>query len=385
MKSYADVTVSSPDTAGGLFGRVTVEMENDASMATQFLLQDSYSRGFVSAVYSAGGIIGDAETYNDGYDSIVELELENVYSTAEVEASETYAAGIIGYLDELYYEGEQAVLNNVFAAGSVTAGDTDYAYSIIGNQNFADDEGEYTSNNVYYDLTRTGQIQRDYYDGVDNGYGINASDSDPNYFINNTSNPPLNQWDFVDIWQANSNDFPTLIPLPDSEESTLPEDLNGDNILDSEQPNIGGYVNIQTGKIVAMDMGENCELTGDDMTEEDRFPTQVAAYEYANGLFEFTADCSVPSTTIKLYYYDVDPTGLVARKYSTRTNSYFTLDDAVITTQIINGHSVTVVSYQIVDNGERDMDLEVGSIEDPAGLAKNIVSVPNTGLDKSHE
>lgn len=134
-----------------------------------------------------------------------------------------------------------------------------------------------------------------------------------------------------------------------------------------------------------MDMGENCELTGDDMTEEGFFPSQDAAYEYANGLFEFTADCTVSTTTIKLYYYDVNPTGLIARKYSTRTNSYFTLDDAVITTQTINGHSVTVVSYQIVDNGERDMDLEVGSIEDPAGLAKNIVTVPNTGLNQSDE
>lgn len=157
MKSYADATVSSPDAAGGLFGRVTVEIEDDSSTPTQFLLQDSYSRGFVSAEYSAGGIIGDAETYNDGYDSIVELELENVYSTAEVEASETYAAGIIGYLDELYYEGEQAVLNNVFAAGSVTA--TDYDYAVIGNEDFADDDGEYSAINVYYDLTRTDKIK----------------------------------------------------------------------------------------------------------------------------------------------------------------------------------------------------------------------------------
>jgi len=161
------------------------------------------------------------------------------------------------------------------------------------------------------------------------------------------------------------------------------QDLNGDEIPDSEQPNIGGYENPITGKTVAIDVGEDCELTTDDYVRESQLAVQDPAYDYENGLWDFEADCGTPgyTTTVSLYYYDVTPDSKVLRKHNPSTNAFFTLTDASISTQTINGHSVTIVTYQITDGGERDTDGETnGMITDPAGLAQAVLSAPNTGL-----
>ncbi len=160
-------------------------------------------------------------------------------------------------------------------------------------------------------------------------------------------------------------------------------DLNGDSIDDSTQSNVGGYTNPVTGKITAIDVGSACELTTDDYVLENQLAVQDAAYNYESGLWDFEADCGTPgyTTTIKLYYYDISPDGKVLRKHNPNTNAYFTIDDANISTQNINGHTVTVVTYQITDGGERDIDgLINGLIKDPAGLAQSVVGAPNTGL-----
>jgi DNA-binding beta-propeller fold protein YncE len=164
---------------------------------------------------------------------------------------------------------------------------------------------------------------------------------------------------------------------------TSGEDLNGDGIPDSAQPNVGGYISPVTGKLVAIDVGEGCELTVDDMTTEAQLGVQDPAYEYANGLWDFEADCGTPgyTTTISLYYYDVSPDGLVLRKHNPLTNAFFTIEDASISTQTINGSSVMVLSYQITDGEERDTDGIVnGMISDPAGPASLVLNAPNTGL-----
>ncbi len=160
-------------------------------------------------------------------------------------------------------------------------------------------------------------------------------------------------------------------------------DLNGDSIDDSTQSNVGGYINPITGKITAIDVGQDCELTTDDYVGENQLTVQDSAYDYESGLWDFEADCGTPgyTTTIKLYYYDISPEGKVLRKHNPNTNAYFTINDANISTQNINGHSVTVVTYQITDGGERDIDgLMNGLIKDPAGLAQSVVGAPNTGL-----
>jgi tripartite motif-containing protein 71 len=160
-------------------------------------------------------------------------------------------------------------------------------------------------------------------------------------------------------------------------------DLNGDSIDDSTQPNIGGYVSPITGKVTAIDVGSTCELTTDDYVLENQLNAQDSAYDYESGLWDFEADCGTPGyiTTIKLYYYDISPDGKVLRKHNPNTNAYFTINDANISTQNINGHTVTVVTYQVTDGGERDIDGIIdGLMKDPAGLAQAAIGAPNTGL-----
>jgi hypothetical protein len=153
------------------------------------------------------------------------------------------------------------------------------------------------------------------------------------------------------------------------------DDLNGDDIPDNTQENIGGYISQITGKTVAMDVGDDCELTTDDMAEETNLAVQDTDYEYANGLFDIEGDCATPgfTTTIKFYYYDVDSENLVFRKYNPTTQEYATVTDAEITETTIYGQAVTVVTYDLVDGGELDTDgLVDGLFEDPAGLASQL-------------
>lgn len=186
-------------------------------------------------------------------------------------------------------------------------------------------------------------------------------------------------WDFSNIWtfeDGNNDGYPILrnvgvTPVEWIEEPS-DQDLNGDNIPDAEQPNIGGYESGYTGKIVAIDVGENCELTTDDMTEESSLPVQDPNYDYANGLWEWEAYCETETTTIKLFYYGVSSSGLTARKFSTLTNTYFTLDDATFEETTIDGEQVTVVTYQVTDNSVKDMNPDVGIINDPAGVATSV-------------
>lgn len=162
-------------------------------------------------------------------------------------------------------------------------------------------------------------------------------------------------------------------------------DANNDGIADSTQKNVDGYTNSYTGKYVAIDVGDSCELTAGDTSREVSFDVQDAAYEYDNGLWEFEAGCGTPgfTTTIKLYYYDVSAENMVVRKHNPVTGAYFTLPDAEITSTTIGGQNVVVVTYQITDGSDRDVDAtKNGEIVDPVGLARNVVGVPNTGFGR---
>jgi Tol biopolymer transport system component len=111
------------------------------------------------------------------------------------------------------------------------------------------------------------------------------------------------------------------------------EDLNGDGTPDSEQPNISGYISPITGKTVVIDVGEGCEITTDDIERESALEVTDSNYSYPHGLFEFAGDCGDPgfTTTVHLYYYDVDPDGFVFRKYNPNTSEYATLGAADLT------------------------------------------------------
>ena len=380
-QSYYQGTVNSGDRMGGLVGGAAgatiVASFSDADIngandyvgglvgyADSIDVVDSYATTTIEGDVHVGGAVGTATN----------SDFSNIYAVGSIASTASQIGGLIG-------DFEDSSLSDAFAAVAIASSWPTTVSGGIGTTSNS------TATNLYVDGSLSTQDC-----STIGGIGdvstidrtvVNNEGAQPSYFLGNSTNAPLDVWDFNATWVVNDS-YPCLQWYSECDSLYQPPypDLNGDGIDDVDQPNIGGYRNGYTGKIIAMDMGENCELTTDDMTEESNFAVIDAMYEYDNGLFEFAAECSVETTTIKLYYYDVDPSGLVARKFSTRTNTYFNLDDAVITTQTINGHSVTVVTYQLTDNSERDMDLEVGMIEDPAGLARSVVGVPNTGLLK---
>lgn len=167
--------------------------------------------------------------------------------------------------------------------------------------------------------------------------------------------------------------------------TTLPcQDLNGDDIDDSEQSNVSAIVSPVTEKTVVLEVDDTCEVREMLIKGEDTHSVQDPGFDYPQGLLNFTLDCVTEGSTvtIKQYYYDVSVDELVARKYNPVTKTYFSISDATITSETINGESVAVLSYEVTDGGDLDVDGEVnGVIVDPAGLGVlAAISAPNTGL-----
>lgn len=383
-ESFTDAVIQTTGSfAGGLVGYAYVAAtSSDAQANAEFGVSDSYSRGSVSAdVDYTGGLIGFAQVMNNTYDNQVSVTVERSYSSATVVGGGDGAGGIIGSNSFLSNSGETVSIIHSFAAGSVTAASRGYAL-IGGEQNIND--GDLILIGNYIDETATGH-EDDVQTLTTSTISVNTDGTDADYFKNNTTNLPLSGWDFSAIWLKHLNEFPTLLHSSDL------SDLNGDDILDSDQPNIGGYVSPITGKFIAMDMGEGCELTQDDYTQESDLPVQDPGYYYANGLFDFVADCGITghTTTIKLYYYDVSKANMVVRKFNPHTNAYFNLTGqfgATLEEINIDGHTVTVATYQITDGGILDMEAGPGEIADPAGIASTLgadtVGVPNTGFSR---
>lgn len=182
-------------------------------------------------------------------------------------------------------------------------------------------------------------------------------------------------WYFDGVWAINgstNNGYPYL------ENAYGTDDYNGDGIPDDAQTNISSYVDSTTGKRVLIDVGENCEITTDDVLSESDFVVQDPNWNYNNGLFDFAGDCGTPgfTTSVTLMYYDVDEANATFRKYNDNTAVYSTVSSATISVEVINGKTVTVVRYDITDGGELDVDGEEnGQFNDPAGLATSLNTV----------
>lgn len=375
-----DVSVEE-GRGGGLFGLVEAYSEVEDT-DTNLIIQDVYAQGDVVAGERAGGLIGDLEIDNDDDTEPVSIILRRAYASGNV-TGVIMAGGLIGQFETPDGEDQAATIADVFAAGQVTATDVEgLAGGIAGWLTYLDG-GTLTDSNVFYDRERTGQSYcfnaEDELLGFSDCQEVNGENSQPNYFFNNTTNAPLNHWDFEDVWVMHANTYPTF---GDIEESP---DANGDDIPDDQQANISSYANPVTGKLVVIDVGEDCTITTDDTVRESNFDVQDPGYDYENGLFDFAADCGDPgfTTTIKLYYYGISVNGLVVRKHNPHTGAYFNLTGtygATLEQMTINGQSVAVATYQITDGGVLDMDGAVdGQLTDPVGLATNVAGTPNTG------
>jgi len=194
---------------------------------------------------------------------------------------------------------------------------------------------------------------------------------------------------FTLVWStpptpANDNDGAT-----DTEEQTAPNsgDANNDGQQDAEQKDVTSFVNPSTNTYAVLENTNNCQNTNVSQQRISDLAKADGSYVYPAGLMNFTLVCGAPGMTVTVnqYFYGISTTNLVARKYDSRTNTYSTISDAIISLVTLDGQQVIKISYNITDGGPLDEDgLVNGTVVDPSGPAVLSTSVvaPNTGLQQ---
>lgn len=399
-QAYADVdivisNVDWSENVGGLIGYVYIDGEDDNE--DKDLVQgisDSYTWGTITAAESnnVGGLIGYIDQDSED-DADMTFAIDNSYSWMDITAS-AGVGGLIGYIEDIDDEGGtySYEVNNSFYAGTLDS-ESDTGI-IIGY--YDDYEEEYSTlsfDNVWYDASKV-----DGYDcvgnmSVDECHAANSDGSQPNYFINNKTNAPMNEWNFTTIWKTQAGTPPVFKPFIGNDgdqdgandyiEDRAPNggDANNDGIQDSQQTYVASFRSSVNNQYISVVVDDECDLVDVGAVAEAVKAVQDSGYTYPAGLTHFTADCGTLgyTTTATLYFYGVD-SGLTVRKYNPNTNVYFTVTSATKSAQTIGGEAVTVVSYQITDGGTLDTDGVANSvIVDPVGLGVLGVSAPNTG------
>lgn len=225
-------------------------------------------------------------------------------------------------------------------------------------------------------LPRTTQDTAGNAGGLDDEVAVVNSDGDQaTYFLNNTTNAPLNTWDFEDVWVKNTSVPPTfeLYVAPDD------SDENGDGTPDRLQHNVASFTSPVNSKKVVVQLSDTCDITQASAMAEST-TSGDAGYTYAGGLVSFDADCTSSGTEVVLYQYGVSADDIVVRKFNPGEGRYFTIDSATISAVTINGQPAVKAVYTIQDNGDLDLNKTTGKISDPVGLGVLAVGVPNTGL-----
>lgn len=358
---YSEADIQGGTDVGGLFG----EVESDGSQGSAVIVRNVYTWGDVSGITNnIGGLIGRYDL--DDNDTLIMLE--NAYAYGDVSqdgADNAEVGGLIGGVDERQDGGENGTIRNSFAMGEVTGTGQNIDIGGFVGRYDATEGNPLTLENNYYDQSLSTQTKCNQDDNMQGCTAVNTDGSQANYFINNSSNEPMASWDFATVWRTNSTMPPTFKALDESSSVS--------------------FISPLTNKQITLELTGGCTFEAL-FNQEEEFATKDAAFDYPNGLVGFNADCGTPgiTTTVTHYYYGVEPSNFIARKYSSRINGYFTLNDAVIENVTVDGQQATKVTYQVTDGSERDIDgVEDGMINDPAGLARSLVGAPNTGLSRN--
>ena len=174
-----------------------------------------------------------------------------------------------------------------------------------------------------------------------------------------------------------------------TDENNAPNDgdANGDGFPDSWQANVTSMVDPVSNKYVSLQTDGCTSNSSVGATLDSALGSSDSRFTYPAGLLHFTITCSTPgaTATVTQYYYGVNPSGLVLRKYNDTTKAYTTVSGATISSITIGDQQATKVVYQITDGGPLDEDGAAnGTIVDPVGLASAASSstpgAPNTGL-----
>lgn len=410
-ESYTEVDITSTGAhVGGLIGSITADNEEEYGLSWT-RIQDTYAWADIAASDSdnVGGLIGSLTREGDG-ETRITVRQSYAWSRDGIVSGDFTVGGLIGLIRASDGDGWYAVEEN-FALAKV-AGNGNVG-GLVGANNAAENQLDAYFN--HYDIEFADVFVCDsgetLTDDIEDGYfacmPVNGENSQVDYFINNYSNAPMNEWDFDDdrIWKTQEDTPPVFYnfvsdpedgedPTGDNQDSdgvsseiedAAPNfgDANGDGVADSLQSNVASFINSNNGEYLTVALDDDCELTSASNAGESGF-IKDAAYEYRFGLVNFSANCGASSTTVSIYQYGISTDGLILRKHNPDTSVYFTIENATIGYQAINGQQVVVATYTIEDNGPLDLDPDNGSITDPVGLANQVVGAPNTGLDRKY-
>jgi len=416
---------------GGTATRVHVSGAVDANLIENYK-DGKYAGGFVGSVeggvisqsYATGNVIAEAGVAGGFAGTLMSNANNSItdsYSTGSVSSVDGEKIG--GFVGEMY----EGIINRAYASGSVSAnGNTGgfagnvYNGSTISNSFavgstdsdngatggfFAETPQSVIFTDNFYDVTRTGQSGCD--GGVTVGCtGVNASSSQPNYFIDLRNNPFTRSgtaiWNNATVWYFDAvnlpvlrlgNTTPSVVMVDDDNdgisaaiENAAPNggDANYDGTLDSEQANVASFVNPVTNTYTVLAVDDECAIQAISAADESTKAALDPDYTYPAGLVSYTVDCGTPGFTanVSVYFYGFSADSFVVRKYNSSTEAYASITGTAITTAV----NYTRVSYSITDGGILDEDgVADGVIVDPVGLAVPFDAaatpgVPNTGV-----
>ncbi|MEM0465750.1 MAG: GLUG motif-containing protein [Candidatus Pacearchaeota archaeon] len=174
-------------------------------------INNSYFKGNITGRNYIGGIAG-YNGYSNLQKNLDDITIMNSYSNANISGiGGNYGislGGIVGHLEVGRVINCFSVSkinnynkNNIYKRGPGYIGGTSYKGKII-NCYYKDDENNYPCVNysIYQDVNKD----------------IDCHINNQNSYYYSNSNPPMNLWDFVNIWNYNQNDYPKLrICIPD--------------------------------------------------------------------------------------------------------------------------------------------------------------------------
>ncbi|MEI6088622.1 MAG: choice-of-anchor U domain-containing protein [Bacteroidota bacterium] len=352
---------------GGIVGYMYGTSSVTASSFSGYVSGSAYSGGIVGAMSNSNNSVNDSFTTgtlhpNGAYTGLIvggffAGTISRVYTSGTIDNGvTTMTGGIIG--------DSQALLSNSFSAAQFTGTTADSgavtAYNVSG-----------TYTNVYYDkfLTNTAKMCNV---GTCNGTAVNVGNSSPTFFMNNSTNGPLNTWDFNNVWQTTSS-YPTLrnIALFD-DQAGIPNngDANNDGIMDSYQANV---LSVQDNKgiwsTVTVPNSSGCTL-GDGRSTSAISLSEDKGYSAQTNLTGFYVYCPTSGMTVTVtIVYDKQYSSPMLRYYNPITGAYSMVNGATYGTKTIGGITKTTATYDLTDGGSLDSDgLANGIIKDPVLL-----------------
>lgn len=414
VHASGSVTTTS-DTAGGLIGYAAISTLND-SYATGDVSVNGHSGGglvgessqsLYAQVYSTGAVVSPAMHIGGLIGSSDHDAITDAYATGAVDAG-GYAGGLIGLatastIDKTYSSGGVAGslyiggligntynndthISNSFTVSTIempAGGWLATPASFVGvdhdaltyTNNYYALNSYLNPNNLTYESRPCAVHEEDYansYPFVESGECSGVSLTDHPRMFKRSTDQPLTAWNFTVTWKtgtAINRGYPCFAWQSDC--------------MGTSGRNSAAFVSPLTNKDVRLQLSDECSFEAMFKKELDKGAPNDVAYDYPNGLVGFNANCEQPgfTTSVTQYYYDVTPGSVVLRKYNPTTQSYFTITDAQIDQTTVDGRQATRVRYEVKDGSDRDADGKVdGKITDPAGLAINVLGVPNTGL-----